>query len=385
MRILLICQQSPHRYDLPAYNFWAHYFRAGLREGGHEALEVPGADWARGLLALPATDHAAWRSDIWSRTVAAATEACAGGGLDLVLSYLYPQQIDGSAVRAVQRLGVPCVNFFCDHLREFRRVPEAFGVFDLNWVPEHAALSWYRDRGWRALSAAMPCWVAPERRQPPRSERDVVSFIGRRDPLRSELLEFVARSHLPLEVRGPGWLKTDAKEGLAPPPATWSARCRDWGSFVRRQGWLAAWNRARKRTRAQAAEFDFSAFARPSPSDDDYQDMLAGSAVSVGVNRFPSFQHPHRRPATYSRLRDIEAPMLGACYLTEWAEGIDQLFEPDREIALYRSEAELVEQARNLLANSARRMQLRIAGQRRALADHTIPVTLERLRRELGL
>jgi spore maturation protein CgeB len=103
------------------------------------------------------------------------------------------------------------------------------------------------------------------------------------------------------------------------------------------------------------------------------------------VNRFESPRHPGNELARYSRQRDIEAPMIGACYLTEWAPGLDQLFDLETEIAVYRNESELAETLRRLLADPKQRESLRQAGQKRALADHSIAITLKKIRRHLGI
>lgn len=380
MRILLICQQSPHRYPIPAYDFWAPYFRAGLAEAGHVVLEVPGADWARGLLPLSGPELASWKAEVSGRTL----DAVRAGGLDLVLSYLFPRQVDPAAVRAVRALGVPWVNFYCDHLREHRSAPAEFSEFDLNWVPEKAAVAWYRGRGWPVLHAPMPCWVSPELRTPPRTERPAVSFVGSRDLLRDALLAEAARAGLPLEIRGAGWSGQAGPAPAAGSSPSWGARLQDWGGLLRRQGPAAAIRRLAA-SRRPPSTHDLSRWVRPAPSGAEYAGFLRDAAVALGINRFPSFRFPANRPPAYSRLRDIEAPMLGACYLTEWAEGIEELYEPDREIALYREPAELAAQARALLSDAGRRRRLREAGQRRALADHSVPRTLRRIGEALGL
>ena len=118
---------------------------------------------------------------------------------------------------------------------------------------------------------------------------------------------------------------------------------------------------------------------------DGYLDVVATSAVSLGINRFPSLLHPTCKPGTYSRLRDIEAPMLGACYLTEWAEGLDSLYDIGSEIETFRDEQELVAKSRELLGSPARRLELRAAGQRRALREHTVGQSLHRISASLGL
>lgn len=389
MKILLACQQSPHRYAIPAYGFWRTYFVEGLREAGHEVVEVVGADWARGLLPLAPAERARWLDQTWSQTLAAVRGM---PELDLFLGYLYPQQIDRSALQALRRVGVPAVNFFCDNVREYRRLPDGFADFDAHWVPEHDALALYAARGWKAVFAPMPCWVPPACRQLAGEELRQVTFIGRRDALRADLLAGLARRGLPLAVHGPGWSggPSPASEPLpAPQRPTWRARWADWSDFYRRQGLARTWRRLAPHRDdgggTVAPDFDFSPFAGPATSDEDYARLLARSAVTLGINRYPDLLASDQRPPTYSRLRDVEAPMLGACYLTEWAPELPGLYDLDREIAVYRTAEELADQASRLLADPGRRQALRLAGQRRALAQHTVGASLTRLTQALGL
>jgi hypothetical protein len=382
LKILLACQQSPHRYAIPAYGFWRTYFVEGLREAGHEVVEVPAADWARGLTGLPGGEHRLWRDEIWSRTLATAHGT---PGIDLFLGYLYPQQIEPAAVRELQRRGLPAVNFFCDNVREYRRLPAEFAPFDLHWVPEHAALPLYAARGWPAVFAPMPCWVPPARRKIPEREEAAVSFIGRRDALRAELLATAAHSGLPLKICGGGW-SADAA-GTPPPRPTWRARLADWREFRRRRGTRATWRRltAPRATKSTADQFDFTPWLRPPADDDTYAEILGHSAVTLGINRYPVIGGGEGAPSTYSRLRDIEAPMLGACHLAEWAPELPLLYEVGREIEVFRSADELIAQSRALLADAPRRRAVRIAGLRRAHADHSVGASVQAIARRLGL
>ncbi|MBS0630866.1 MAG: glycosyltransferase [Verrucomicrobia bacterium] len=383
MKILLACQQSPHRYPIPAYGFWRTYFVEGLREAGHEVVEVEGADWARGLIPLTPADLRRWRDETWSRTL---DTIRANPDLDFFLGYLYPRQIEYSAIRELQRLGLPAVNFFCDNVREYRRLPGDFAPFDLHWVPEHAALPMYAARGWPALFAPMPCWVAPARRHVPEHEDQVVSFIGRRDPLRAALLAAAAEADLPLIISGGGWVPA-VTPALPPPSPTLMARLDDWIDFYRRQGFGPAWQRLTSRRAAAPREtrFDFLPYLRPEPGDEAYAAILRRSAVTLGINRYPQLGVEGDAEPTYSRLRDLEAPMLGACYLTEWAPELPQLYDLGREIEVYRNAGELIGLAQALLADPARRRALRTAGLRRAHADHSVGATVGRIIARLGL
>jgi spore maturation protein CgeB len=77
--------------------------------------------------------------------------------------------------------------------------------------------------------------------------------------------------------------------------------------------------------------------------------------------------------------------MAGACYLTEWTAGLDQLYDLGVEIETYRDAPELAEKAQWLLNDSARRKRMRKHGQARALQEHSIARTLDKVAARLNL
>ncbi len=383
LRIFLSCQQSVVQHAVPAYRFWAEYFRAACAEAGHVLIEEPSCDWAEGLLPLPPDARRHWLERTWSAALRRIEKELDHGGVDFFLGYLFPAQVTEEALAGLRSRSVPTVNFFCDNVREFRSVPPAFRSFDLHWVPEHAALTLYRSAKLPHLSAPMACWVPPACRTPVQRETLPVTFVGTRDEQREVLFADAIDCGLRLELRGVGWDGSAPSTFVPRPAVDWCERIRRQWEFGRQHGWAALIRKLSSRRRP--LEFDFAAYTRPAPVGDDYWRVLRESAVCLGVNRFPSLRFPFDRPGTYSRLRDIEAPMAGACYLTEWTEGLDSLYEPGREIATYRTPAELAHISRELMADPARRAQLRIAGQRRALAEHGIASTLSKIAQHLGL
>ena len=388
LRIVLCCQQDLQAHPLPAYRFWAEYFRHGLAEAGHTVLECPDCDWAKGLLPLSVEERRSWQTETWTRHDDWLRRELANRPVDLFLGYLFPLQIDPAAIRAIRDQGVPCVNFFCDNVREFLRVPAEFAAFDLHWVPEYKAGALYRRARLPFLTAPMPCWVPPQWRTPNVVEKFAPTFIGTRDGQREALFAAAIERGLEVELRGVGWRAADPPPTLPTPPPSRDQRERiaRQKAFVRQHGWLAL---ARKTANSwfprPPPRLDFTAYARPAPRDDAYWEILRNSRVCLGVNRYPSFRHPWHRPDTYSRLRDLEAPMVGACYLTEWTEGLDGLYELGSEIETYRDATELAEKTRALSFDAARRASLRERGQRRALRDHTIGQTINRIAGRLGV
>src|SRR6266513_2305327 len=136
MRILLSCLQSLKRHPLPAYDFWRPYFVQGCEEAGIECAEVPGVDWAEGLIHPPGEDLEEWRARTWETVLAFVRKEHGRHPILFFLSYLYPKQVDPTAIKELHRMGIPTVNFFCDNVREFDRVPPEYSPFALHWVPE---------------------------------------------------------------------------------------------------------------------------------------------------------------------------------------------------------------------------------------------------------
>jgi spore maturation protein CgeB len=85
------------------------------------------------------------------------------------------------------------------------------------------------------------------------------------------------------------------------------------------------------------------------------------------------------------RLRDFEAPMTGACYITAHSEEIGEFYDLGREIETYREEAELIDKIRFYLTTPTAAEKLRSAGHERALRDHTWVRRFEKLFAALGL
>jgi hypothetical protein len=385
LRIFLCCHQDLRPHPVPAYRFWAQSFRAAFAEAGHECLEAPGCDWAEGLTAMPPESRAAWREATWQRAVDWIRREHAARPIDLFLSYLYPGQVLAGAVSELRALGIPCVNYFCDNVRLFRRAPQEYHGFDLHWVPEAAGLELYRRAGLPFIHAPMACWVAPQWRVPPADGSLPPTFVGTRDEQRERLFARAYALGLKMDLRGVGWDGEAAPWDDPPPGRGFRLLANQW-EYATQHGFPALARKVARRLFPPAPiACDFASRAMgPSPGD-DYWRVLRECRVCVGVNRYPNPSRPLDRPDRYSRLRDIEAPMAGAAYLTESAPGLDALYEIGREIEVYRDAGELVAKVAALEGDEPRRRRLREQGQRRALAEHGIASTVSKITRRLGI
>lgn len=375
MRVILSCLQSLRKHDIPAYEFWRTYFVEGCREAGIEPLEVPDVDWAEGLTFEDGNDDLGeWKARTWEKTLAFSREQQMRGGVGFFLGYLYPWQVDEAAIRELQRSGIPCVNFFCDNLREFRKIPAAYQHFDLHWVPEYEALPMYRKAGLPHVHAPMPCWVPERYRSLPAKESGLPTFIGTADVLRHNLFSEAFASGADFTVCGRGWADQPAIESLAVAPK--AGLVRSQFMFFRRHGLAGLRSKIVDKLNPPHLQTIPSSRAGRMLSSEDYVRITREAPVTLGVSRVPSPAYSLRNPVKYSRLRDIEAPMLGACYLTEYTEGLASLYEIGKEVEAYTSPDDLTEKLKHLSRSPEKRRQLRIAGQRRALTDHSVARSL---------
>jgi hypothetical protein len=386
MRILVSCLQSRKSHSIPAHAFWRTYFVRGLEEAGHQVAEADAVDWAEGLVCPAGPTLDAWRERTWG-TVLAFVRQQQREPIDLFLGYLYPRQVDSAAIKELHRRGIPCVNFFCDNVREFRSVPSEYRAFDLHWVPELEAVPMYRAAGLALLHAPMPCWIPAALRTVPSQECEPPTFVGSADVLRRDLLGRALQAGADFTIRGPGWI-SDAYLDASRPPRRWSvpALIANQIATVRDHGPTALLRKVENRLRPLAPVSIPTSRIREAPiGEAEYFRLTRESMVAIGVSRVPTARASHRRPLAYSRLRDIEAPMLGACYLTEWTAGLESLFEPDVEIETYRTPQELSAKLAELSKDAARRRRMRERAQRRALNEHSVARSIARICQQLGL
>ncbi len=79
------------------------------------------------------------------------------------------------------------------------------------------------------------------------------------------------------------------------------------------------------------------------------------------------------------KARTFEVPGAGGFLLSESADGIEKFYAVDKEIAVFRGDAELSEKVRHFLAHPAERDAIARAGFARTKRDHTYDARLREL------
>jgi len=382
LKIFLSFLQSPVKHPVPAYDFWEFYIKNGIQEAGHTYGECPDVDWALGLVQQTSESYQQWKEQAWSKTIDWLKKHPA----DMFLSYLYPAMVDEGAIAQIKKMGIPCVNFFCDNVREFQKAPVEFDVFDLNWVPEYKAVKLYQKAGYPCINLPMPIWIAPKLRVVQEENNSQVAFIGSKDIQRQLFFEDVTakKPALPLAIYGSGWSADAGGEVAASEGYTTAKKVAYQYKFLKDHAVRPYLRKLSQRKITTAITAALKLKIQGTISFEAYNDLTAKSLITVGVNRYPSFNYPLAKPNTYSRLRDIEAPMLGACYLTEWTEGLDELYSIGVDIETYVDADSFIEKVAVLTADEKKRKMLRINGQKKALQNHGIPQSLTRIIKRLN-
>jgi spore maturation protein CgeB len=301
---------------------------------------------------------------------------------DLFFAYLTQGMVEPGVIDEIRKSGVPTCNFSCNNIHQFHLVEHLAPRFDYCLHSEKEA----RDKFLRV--GARPVWW-PMASNPtyfhPMSARRTydVTFVGGAYALRSRYIYQLLERDIAVDVFGPGW-----RHG---------ARSRLRASIKRNillGHLLTASSRETRAARSGAlAAFDFERFVAAKYSerfhdplsDDEAVLLYSQTTISLGFLEVYDRHDSSRALLRHMHLRDFEAPMCGALYCTGFTTELAELFEPDREVIVYRNDDELVDKLRFYLSHPENAERVRQAGLRRALAEHTYQIRYKALFAEIGL
>ena len=209
------------------------------------------------------------------------------------------------------------------------------------------------------------------------------SFVGANYALRARYVAYLLENGIDVHAYGPNW---------------------QWGHTLRWRGTaqhyrylfrvLTAFSPSvQHRASANLADHDLRRYVgdrfpqnvHPPISDDELIALYSRSHISLGFLEVYD-QHDPSRPVTqHLHLREFEAPMSGALYCTGYMDELAEMFEPDKEVLMYRNQYELIDKVRYYLMHPDQAEQIRKAGHLRALRDHTYQNRFKSLFNQIGL
>jgi spore maturation protein CgeB len=371
--------------------------RRSLEDMGHELVRFDFPGWPDDM------------DQIWQRVGKPRTNArllgrfraaLAQSRVDLFFGYFYSSVVYSETIDAIRQSGVPTVNFSCNNVHQFDLVREIAAHFDVCVVPELAAIDDFKAVGARPLRIQLAANPRVYRPYPLPRVYDV-AFVGQRYADRADFLDYLRRNGVNVRAWGAGW-QTQKRFDVAHARAALALLEDERLDGVRRMLKHRLERRPPTRPvheqptrpvhepptdRALAADqphVDTSAFGGPRLLQTDLVKNFSQSRISLGFATAGN-SHLSNTRLTHLRLREFEAPMSGALYLTEDQPELAEYFEPGQEVLTYTSREDLLDKTRYYLAHQEQAERIRRAGHDRARRDHTWQHRFAELFHLLGL
>jgi hypothetical protein len=380
---------------------WSSNFYPALRQLGCEIIESATDLAATSRFMGIASDFTAEEQEIRGATTQQVLDevrrAHARHPIDLFLSYFYNAHFDPVGFAELRRLGIPTINFYCNSIYQFELVTRIAAAVDVSWHTERDARACYIAAG------ARPVWVQmgadPNLYRPIHvdAREAKICFVGQRYADRDRWLASLVKAGVPVAIYGNGWgVDADERDVQDIPetylqrrqtaPGSLSSYIRVTSETLQKEGVLAGAARLTALWRHRTETRKLTPLLRPYAKGraGDLPVTFARYDVSLNMSNVWADGRPGSALIPHVRLRDFEAPMCGACYLTGHSDEIEEFYQVGKEIDTYSTENELIEKARFYLRKPESANSLRQAGLRRARRDHTWKRRFEQLFREAG-
>lgn len=344
------CHVAGWRYS----GVWQKHFYDGLKQAGVDVVLPRGIDfgWARPPQTVDPLRTANARGRV-SDALLAQILTADGGPPQAVLSCCFSNDVELDLVDRVRAAGIPWVNFFCDSLYAFEWVSALAARTSVNWFVESKAEVSYRKLGVPYLLA--PYALNPEALPVASCQAPVhpLLFVGTAGRSRIRSAALIRLSGADLHLRGWGWKEVlDAKTKSS--------------SLVKQAG------------RAVIRKL-FGARVGGYLDDETLLAELRRSAVVLGLNEGGSGPNVHR----YLKLRDLEFPGMGCCYLTQHHADLAEVFELGKDIFTFQSPWEASRLAKDLARHPSECRAIGHRARARVLGEHTWSARLPQLEAHL--
>ncbi len=346
--------------------------RRSLEDMGHELVRFDFPGWPdEADLAWQRSGKPATNQRLLERFRAAVRQ---GPPVDLLFGYFYNSVVYPETIDLIGQSGVPTVNFSCNNVHQFDLVRDIAPHFDLCMVPERSALANFQAVGARPVRIQLAANPRVYRPLPEPRMYDV-TFVGQRYADRAYFLGHLYGHGVKVRAWGAGW-QAHKRVDVAHARAMLALIEDEGYDGVRRLVRHALARGARpsplqsKLGDAAKVKVDTSGFGGPRLLMGDLIKMFSRSRLSLGFATAGQ-SHLADRRLTHLRLREFEAPMSGALYLTEDQPELAEYFEPGTEVLTYTNQEDLLDKARYYLVHQELSERIRHAGLQRARRDHT--------------
>jgi spore maturation protein CgeB len=377
MRIFQVIEASTNP-NVIGNRSWYRNLYEPLEEMGHSVVLFPAEEGRRAMQRRSPQARAAFSQrllDLFRREHAQSP-------FDLFFAYLMDGMVESAAIDEIRKSGVPTCNFSCNNAHQFDLVDDLSPHFDYSLHAEKDARAKFLAIG------ANPIWWPmasnPKYFRPLDVPRTVqVSFVGANYALRARYIAHLLENGVDVNAYGPSWVCGSASR---------------WRSFAKHYKYLlmacvAFSPEAQYSGSANLADHDlrrsvgarFPGNVHPPISDDELIALYSRSIISLGFMEVYDHHDASQMVSQHLHLREFEAPMCGALYCTGYTDELAEMFEPDKEVLVYRSQHELLDKVRYYLAHHDAAEKVRQRGLARALGEHTYNKRFNDLFRIIGV
>jgi spore maturation protein CgeB len=293
--------------------------------------------------------------------------------IDVFLNTADERFVFPETVEQIKKIGFVTVNYSCDDVNAFSLIENLVSVFDYNWTNQLSAIDKYKRKNVPYIYT--PFGANPDVYRPYNVKKEFdVTFVGRNMGYRETLIQMIANEGIDIHVWGKDWphsMKEVIRSFLYTTKIT-------KGKYLEKQIPTSLWYL-----------FNFkklNTLFGPPLTYEELIKMYSQSVISLNFSGgLDSMMYDFKHANKSMKLRDMEATMSGAFYLTEYSEEITKLFEVGKEIECFKSKEELLEKITYYLKNPIEAELIRAAGRKRALENYTWKRNFEHLFEQMGL
>lgn len=378
MRIFQVLEGSSNAIVLGSQTWFRNLYEP-LVEMGHDVLLFSVTE---GRLAMQRNDASA-RARFSQKLLDTFRREHAKKPFVLFFAYMMDGMVDPSVIDEICKSGVLTCNFSCNNTHQFYLVDELSPHFDYNLHSEKDA----RDKflAIRANPLWWPMASNPKYFKPMDVPRTLqASFVGANYALRPRYIAHLLENGIDVHAYGPGWVNGGASSAFRSLAKRYSFLMRVLIAFDPiSQNAATALLSDHDYRRSLSMRFPVNLHS-PIP-DDELIALYSQSHISVGFLETYDRHNPGLSVKQHLHLREFEAPMCGALYCTGYMDELSEMFEPDKEVLVYRNQHELLDKVRYYLTHPEQGEKIRQAGRKRALSEHTYHVRFCKLFELIGL
>jgi len=377
MRIFQVIESSTNT-SLKTNKTWYRNLHEPLVDMGCDVFLFPAEEGRR---AMEKNDDLL-RSEFSSRMLDAFRLEHARKPFDLAFFYLMDGMFDSAAIDEIKRQGVITTNFSCNNIHQFYLVENISKHFDVNLYAEKDAKTKFDAIGVNSLwwpMASNPKYFHPV--DVPRTIQ--ASFVGANYGQRGRYVYHLLKNDVDVQVFGPEWLGNMRK------PLRVAAK----RTLLSIKTLMSASLEERCHLSSTLSEYDFNRMVsctfqdnfHDPISDDEMIGLYSSSHISLGFLEVYDSHNPNAVVKKHLHLREFEAPTCGALYCTGFTEELAEMFEPDKEVIVYKDGDEMLSKIRFYLTHPQEADKIRRAARLRALSDHTYQKRFEQLFATIGI